>query len=498
MPFVHKLLILFLLAVLSGCAGLPSFELKTGEATGCAGLVSELEQAVQSQGVMDVQDRRLAGFPYLRVNRFLASFRDEVTGAALEQWLDLMQAKGQQGWLLEYANLNEESQQRLREQAVAINSASVSFGQTLEHCGRQLRETDAANAQFVSRVRAAARVEDNYSQVKRALGLYPLTARAFSKGISDWHEETLAIYSKPLTSLPVVGHIKSYTTTARPVADRAEIEQILRESSENPLAIPLPTVTQQAVLFASYAPKYLIDQASDDDRIGYPAWTADEGVQIDVQHPVVFTYTSWTRFQQQVLLQLNYLIWFPARTSSGFMDLLAGKLDGLIWRVTLLPSGEPLVFDSIHACGCYHLFFAGLDTERLPQAEDLQEAAFFPMDQRFGFSDLPLSLYLSSGSHYINRVFQHETVNGDGIDLSFVSADRLRSLPWSGHQHRSLFGTDGLVAGTERLERFLFWPMGIPSAGAMRQTGHHATAFVGRRHFDDAHLFESIVNLRAH
>jgi hypothetical protein len=32
--------------------------------------------------------------------------------------------------------------------------------------------------------------------------------------------------------------------------------------------------------------------------------------------------------------------------------------------------------------------------------------------------------------------------------------------------------------------------MGIASAGAMRQWGRHATAFVGRRHFDDADLLE--------
>jgi hypothetical protein len=55
---------------------------------------------------------------------------------------------------------------------------------------------------------------------------------------------------------------------------------------------------------------------------------------------------------------------------------------------------------------------------------------------------------------------------------------------------RSAYGPDGLVPGTERAERFLFWPMGIPSAGQMRQWGRHATAFVGRRHFDDADLFE--------
>ena len=32
--------------------------------------------------------------------------------------------------------------------------------------------------------------------------------------------------------------------------------------------------------------------------------------------------------------------------------------------------------------------------------------------------------------------------------------------------------------------------MGIPSAGAMRQWGRHATAFVGRRHFDEPFLVE--------
>jgi hypothetical protein len=32
--------------------------------------------------------------------------------------------------------------------------------------------------------------------------------------------------------------------------------------------------------------------------------------------------------------------------------------------------------------------------------------------------------------------------------------------------------------------------MGIPNPGAMRQWGTHATAFVGRRHFDDPFLID--------
>jgi len=45
-------------------------------------------------------------------------------------------------------------------------------------------------------------------------------------------------------------------------------------------------------------------------------------------------------------------------------------------------------------------------------------------------------------------------------------------------------------AREERAERFLFWPTGIASPAGMRQWGRHATALVGRRHFDDADLLE--------
>jgi hypothetical protein len=47
----------------------------------------------------------------------------------------------------------------------------------------------------------------------------------------------------------------------------------------------------------------------------------------------------------------------------------------------------------------------------------------------------------------------------------------------------------------KRRERFFFWPMGVPEPGAMRQWGHYATAFVGRRHFDDARLFEPLFGI---
>jgi hypothetical protein len=96
---------------------------------------------------------------------------------------------------------------------------------------------------------------------------------------------------------------------------------------------------------------------------------------------------------------------------------------------------------------------------------------------------------IASGSHYIDRV---TLVRGPDsmVRYAFYPYDELRSLPRLDGGKRSAFGPDGLVAGTQRSERFFYWPMGIASAGAMRQWGRHATAFVGRRHFDDADLIE--------
>ena len=76
------------------------------------------------------------------------------------------------------------------------------------------------------------------------------------------------------------------------------------------------------------------------------------------------------------------------------------------------------------------------------------------------------------------------------LTYGFLSDNRLKSLSGEGYRRYSLFRPDGIVPGTQRGERFLFWPMGVADPGAMRQWGRHATAFVGQRHFDDPRLIE--------
>jgi hypothetical protein len=101
-----------------------------------------------------------------------------------------------------------------------------------------------------------------------------------------------------------------------------------------------------------------------------------------------------------------------------------------------------------------------------------------------------VTLFVESGTHYVRAVRAGEPRAAEPIRYRFAREDALRTLAHPDGGTRSLYGPDGIVAGTARAEAALFWPLGIRDAGAMRQWGRHATAFVGRRHFDEAFLLD--------
>ena len=182
-----------------------------------------------------------------------------------------------------------------------------------------------------------------------------------------------------------------------------------------------------------------------------------------------------------MLLQLNYVVWFPARSPAHALDVLAGKLDGLVWRVTLDSDGLPLLWDSIHPCGCYHLWFPGPRVQRRASSDAGEPPWIGPALA----PTARLALQIDAGTHYVRAVGPAPTaLRGEVLEAR--DYDELRRLPTATGGVRSLFAPDGLVHASARPERFLLWPLGVPSAGTMRQRGHQATAFIGRRHFDDA------------
>jgi len=197
--------------------------------------------------------------------------------------------------------------------------------------------------------------------------------------------------------------------------------------------------------------------------------------------------------------QLVYTFWFSERpaSSDGPFDLLAGKLDGVVWRVTLDLAGEALVYDSMHACGCHHLFFPTEKVVARDLPETLDETLFVPQAAPSARPGENVVLRIESGTHYLQRLsMTSETPTADAVTYQLLDERALTTLPRRGGGSRSAYDPGGMIPGSERAERWFFWPMGIESAGQMRQWGRHATAFIGRRHFDDPFLFDAYFEVR--
>jgi len=489
------LLILQCVLLLSACSSLTQQPSKypDKESQSCADFFTNLEQTISKAGVIDSEAARIEAYPYLRVDRFLSDFRNEqMDAASFEEWIGLMQRLAEEGWQVELSNLPGISRRAFSEST----DQNMSLKDTIHVCGNTLRAIDLDEEHERQHLKNVAIVPDEYKTWQRVLGLYPLTALAFRSGIDNWHEETNKVYAQPLETLTVHGELLRYIPPSNiALLSMQEVSQIIKASSQNTLNIPEPSEDNIQKLFQSFAPIFEIDTLTDDDRIGTVELNNDITAEVITDSANVYQHVSYTRIAGQILLQLNYSIWFPARPKTSSFDMLGGDLDGITWRVTLSPGGEPLLFDSIHNCGCYHLFFPTQHIKTLPQTSSIDEPAFVPQTLSIAASDKPV-IRITHDNHYIERVYFKNNVASNSIPYQFTDSKALRSLELNNGERRSLFGEDGIIQSSQRGERYLFWPMGIPNPGAMRQWGHHATAFVGRRHFDDARLFENYFELQ--
>jgi hypothetical protein len=451
----------------------------------CERLFSEMDQRVAEYNVADAGTARIAGFPELRANRFLASFANEnLMGKAYSSWFERLRELDETARQLEWRNLPPEAATGLR----AYFGADIETA--LATCRHIMAEQEPSSPDRRSQLLSAVKPPDAYSAWQRLFGLYFLSRWAIVRGVWQVQQEMREPFVKAEQDQALAGRLISYAPPKADALGTAEVAKILEQSAANPLQIPEPSELQLNRLFASFAPIWAVDTANDNDRIGTARIDAEGKAYIDTSAPIVYRLVSHTRVGGQVLLQLNYLIWFPARSPESWMDIYAGPFDGIIWRVTLRMNGKPLAYDSIHPCGCYYQIFPG-EGVRVAQPKDGSEPILSPMPITGLKANERLTIRLASRTHFIRSVATDEPE--PAIGYRWLDYDGLRSLPMPNGQHRSLFDENGLVQGSERPERFLLWPMGIPSAGAMRQSGTHAIAFLGKRHFDDPRLIEKLI-----
>jgi hypothetical protein len=471
--------------LLAACVELRPALAPGDDAKTCGHFFEEMDRLVARHGVQDAGAARIEGFPELRVDRFLASFADEnPAGEAYAAWVERMRRLDAAARRVELRNLPPSALIRLQGHAPPRLTPQVA----IDACGKVLTGVRMQVPEERLRLLRRAKVTDSYSRWQRFLGLYVLTRWAIVEGISRVHRELREPFiGPPLNPSPSARTIR-YAPGITADPDAAIIAGIIGKSSANPLKIPEPYGEDLDWLFAAFAPVFVVETMDGNDRIGTVRIDSRGEPYVNGVRPVVYRLVSHARMAGLPLLQLNYLVWFPARPSKGWLDIYAGRFDGLIWRVTLGPDGSPIAYDSIHPCGCYYLVFPGRGY-KIVQPRDGSEPVLSPIPIPPLKRGERLVLRVASRTHFIRGVTPERSMSRATV-YDWLDYDELRSLPAPDGRQRSLFDAQGLVPGSERSERFLFWPMGVPSAGAMRQWGTHAIAFLGTRHFDDPRLLE--------
>jgi hypothetical protein len=430
--------------------------------------------------VADAETSRIPGFPYLRVNRLQAAYAKEpMQEPVFNAWIRQLRGLARAARTVEIANLPQAKK----------NALTISMAQ-LENCAEILQKNDLSTDQGRKILQENARVPDHYNIFSRTVGIYPLSSVPIWLGYKNLRKSQKEDFRLGLQN----ANKKTYGPAT--LHDPAKVRNIMRRVKRDGLGLPILSAADRRTILDAYAPIFTIDHMTKDDEIGMPRYKANGALDIDINDPAVFHRITFTHIHGEAHIQLVYTAFFPARTPKGSFDLFAGQLDGLIWRVTLDKTGRPIIYDSVHPCGCYHLFFpvAPWRIKHAVANATFGEPPLAPVAGPFPNHGERVRLLVKAGTHYLAGVtLARETSFAQHPPYRMIDENILRSLPISGGGRRSLYDVDGIVVQSARPERFLLWPMGIANAGAMRQWGTHATAFVGRRHFDDPFLFHGML-----
>lgn len=464
----------------------------TNSLEACKAFFQSLDAAINKAGVRDGQWHIVSGYPFLRTSRFLSAYRHTpMTETEFSAWLDQMQKADISSREIEISNLAGVSNSL----KLFDNQDTRQLTKTTKECSGILRRAVPTTPSVVKHIRENVIVPDDYQNWKRWFGIYPISSQFVSMGINDYYKKTRLDFRRPMRTLTSYGLINRYIPVKNKRLNKLTIGEFLSNAAgQSPLGIPEPSQTALEKLYSHYAPVLEIDVSGRYDQIGTIQLGSDGIPTVLANQPAVYGYHSFTHYRGSALLQLNYVFWFSQRPPKKSLDMLSGYLDGITFRITLSAAGQPIMYDAIHNCGCYHMFFPAGHFVANPAANMQAESPLVPQHAPTLKPGQRMVIRISSQDHMIQRLYADTARRGNHYQM--FDYNTLRSLPMADKSRHSMFNPNGIVEGTQRPERFLLWPMGVPSPGAMRQRGRHATAFLGKRHFDDGNLLENLFIIR--
>lgn len=465
-----RLLFLIFIVALSGCAASTRPTLFTGEDARCFEALTSYYDSVEQRRDFALPFHMDNRFPHLAFDRFSLAMNDTLSQtASRSQWLSYVSKLGQQ---------------QLETTLVLSPPTSSAKARELTQCQDRLAARSADSPAFWQALQNQPPVIPTaYQHWKRVLGVYPIASLVAKGRIEAEQARIQNDAGRPLSS-PV-----SYGELPAPMTQK-EIRTLLSSAqADSPTRWPLLSASAAARLLDHYSPSFSVETLSRNDLPGALVLDDSNTPTIDSQQPTLYRALTYTRFNGQILPQLNYVLWFAARPAKRAFAPYSGQFDAVNIRLTLDQNGQPLILDSIHQCGCYHAVYALNSSLRFRQFEGEKpiEHYLLPTSDTGRFH-----VSLTGGEHMIHGV---QLTTGATPDVVLQGREMLETLTLKsrGGQYFSPYDREGILPESVRAERWFLWPFGVRSPGAMRQHGKHAIAFIGERHFDDAFLFDSLL-----
>ncbi|WP_293374359.1 hypothetical protein [Nevskia sp.] len=424
----------------------------------CRAKYEEMDARIDAAGVRDGSYYRVPGFPYLRTDRYAASFKDQVTGLdEVAGWTRRMREFDQEAREFEYRNLG------MSEQDIGT------WRYDLLSCGGGLANLELfedANLAFLRK-----QVTPGSEYVAKP----PKPTDAQRKAIAAHQAEVLKRFSGELPA--AAAPLKLWA--AKPVEDLSLIAKGYGNAIPDELGVPALIDSQWRAFAEMHAPALWIETAAARDQPGMPI-TKDGAFTVDPAQPRMHYQITFTRLGGKPLAEINYFIWFAGRDGN------TGALDSLIWRVTLDANAQPLVFEAVNASGRDHLWFAAQPLKRRDAGKkDLADAALFPQAEPIAW---PVALRIAAGSHDLLRVVPLATATASGSSTPYELRryEEVFTLATSDGKTRSLYDAGGVIPGVRDDKQAGLFGDQVATPGALHVLGRVPVAYVGNRHFDDA------------
>ncbi len=455
----------------------------------CQVLLERADRELAADGTADAASFRIDGFSYLRTNRFLAVLETRlVTRDQTQAWLEALHKLDRQARGKEMANLSASRLGALTAGGPHGPDRKALQRQVLA-CSRTLFVHHRYETDLRARLRRRLAIPEEYQTWRRLVGLYPLAALPVALVTDSVYDEFRQWHATAPEALPVVGRLETIGPGAVAGSESFDPRALFRPDRLNPLGLPELTTADERRLAVHFAPVITQDVAADFDRIGTPVWK-DGRLGVDTGRPAVYYYLSFALLGRHPVLQINYVFWYPRRDGANAPWIERGPLDGITVRISLDHRARPFMVDLMNTCGCYHFFIPERAAVR-----SIREIAFEidPLVPGWLPPGLPakrLHLRVNTGWHQVQHVGTDDVASSNGKTYRLEPYDRLETLPAAGEGMRSMFDADGIASDSERIEPLIFFSMGIPDIGSMRQRGRHAIKLVGQAYFDDPLLFE--------